>query len=1113
MAACRRGSGEKLARVLCLLAVGVVTVVHAAIDVALVEFILQGERTTTSMKVAGPIFDIAEEDLRAKYSDIMNFTRVRIFDQNVTTCELMDQKATFWATRYFYREAQGNPVMGMFGPGCPTAAASVGHLARAWNKQMMIPIAGDPAIANKKRYPTLTRVSPYIQEDLNLVMFNILNTFKWSTVGILCDDANDLLAIYVPMCTALFDSLRLQYNVSASRFYVNASNTDNVKHYLDEIKSIARVVIIIAHGSRIRPIMLQAYDSGMTNGEYVYFAFELYNSPRFFGYLQWQLPVGIPKPNQTYIPDDGRNEDARTAFKSLFVISLRYEVSDDYKKFTEKVKRVSNESYGYAYGPNEDVNPFAVAYYYALSLYGMVLNDSIRNAGPESKNQLAAAQNGAKLSSLMWGKTFPIVGQKIVINKNGDRDADWSLKQMSADGTFQPVREWIAGPGKRNVTMLPQHLTDPIVWFNRDSQPPNEPRCGYRGIKQECENEQRKILAIALSSVVGLVFICAIATLLIYRKIKLESALSDPWWRVEKEELNQATMKQSSQSLSKLSLKTADNTSHASSVGKTQVFAKIASYKGKTVAVKKMETIRRFNPTRAELKEIKKLRDMVHENINRFVGICVEDNQVQVLTEYCTKGSLSDVMENDALKLDWPFRFSLTNDLISGMSYLHESPIESHGNLTSSNCVIDSRFVLKITDYGMAFLQQFASTKDGDNKSDYFRLLWRAPEHLRAPMPPKGTKLGDVYSFGIIVQEVILRCEPFGSPDVKRLPMDPYAIITEVIKGTNPPLRPHVPKDACPPELYNLMEVAWSEDPEKRPTFKEIRSQFKKIPGVETGNLMDNLLKRMETYATDLEALVMERTEAFLEEKRKSEELLYQVLPKSVAERLKQGKSVEPEAFEKVSIYFSDIVGFTTLSASSTPMQVVDLLNDLYTLFDSILDGFDVYKVETIGDAYMVVSGLPIRNGNLHAREIARMSLMLLEGIKKFKIRHRPTDQLRLRIGLHAGPCVAGVVGLKMPRYCLFGDTVNTANKMESHGEALKIHVSPELKIVLEDFPTFDLTLRGEIEVKGKGLMTTWWLNGENVPEGEAPPVAPPEAPSAEITAAAPTASAAKIAS
>ncbi|XP_071039608.1 atrial natriuretic peptide receptor 1-like [Parasteatoda tepidariorum] len=160
-------------------------------------------------------------------------------------------------------------------------------------------------------------------------------------------------------------------------------------------------------------------------------------------------------------------------------------------------------------------------------------------------------------------------------------------------------------------------------------------------------------------------------------------------------------------------------------------------------------------------------------------------------------------------------------------------------------------------------------------------------------------------------------------------------------------------------------------------------------------------------------------------------------------------------------------------------MQVVDFLNDLYSCFDSIIEHFDVYKVETIGDAYMVASGLPERNGIEHAREIARLALQLLRSLENFKIRHKPNTKLKLRIGIHSGTCVAGVVGMKMPRYCLFGDTVNTASRMESTGEALKIHVSHETKRLLDEFKTFNIIYRGETEVKGKGMMKTYWLHNE----------------------------------
>ncbi|XP_034836176.1 atrial natriuretic peptide receptor 2-like [Maniola hyperantus] len=281
-------------------------------------------------------------------------------------------------------------------------------------------------------------------------------------------------------------------------------------------------------------------------------------------------------------------------------------------------------------------------------------------------------------------------------------------------------------------------------------------------------------------------------------------------------------------------------------------------------------------------------------------------------------------------------------------------------------------------------------------------------------------------------------------------------------------------------------EPPWTLPEDDRPDFSALKENIHRInKDCETSTRLDMLLTQVEQYANNLEALVEERTSDYLEEKRKCEELLYQLLPKSVASQLIMGQPVMAETYDQVTIYFSDIIGFTQLSAESTPLEVVDLLNDLYTSFDSIIENFDVYKVETIGDAYMVVSGLPMRNGNRHAAEIARMSLALLRAVRVKTVPHRPGERLLLRIGMHSGPVVAGVVGLKMPRYCLFGDTVNTASRMESHGEALKIHVSPKTKEVLDLYDCFDLECRGEIIMKGKGKMTTYWLIGEKSGQNE----------------------------
>uniref|UniRef100_A0A1Y1LS38 guanylate cyclase n=1 Tax=Photinus pyralis TaxID=7054 RepID=A0A1Y1LS38_PHOPY len=236
--------------------------------------------------------------------------------------------------------------------------------------------------------------------------------------------------------------------------------------------------------------------------------------------------------------------------------------------------------------------------------------------------------------------------------------------------------------------------------------------------------------------------------------------------------------------------------------------------------------------------------------------------------------------------------------------------------------------------------------------------------------------------------------------------------------------------------------------------------------------LVRNAVATIQLYAANLASKAKE----LKKEKKKSDSLLLQMLPPSVATQLKQTKQVPAEFYSCVTVYFSDIVGFTEISAVSTPLEVVTFLNKIYKLFDARIECYDVYKVETIGDSYMVASGLPVKNGNKHVTEIASMALDLLAGSAHFKIPHRKSETLQMRSGAHVGPVVAGIVGSKMPRYCLFGDTVNTASRMESTGEALKIHISSDMKKALDAIGGYKTEHRGLVDVKGKGLMDTYWL-------------------------------------
>ncbi|RXN08415.1 atrial natriuretic peptide receptor 1-like protein [Labeo rohita] len=465
-----------------------------------------------------------------------------------------------------------------------------------------------------------------------------------------------------------------------------------------------------------------------------------------------------------------------------------------------------------------------------------------------------------------------------------------------------------------------------------------------------------------------------------------------------------------------------------------QLYTQTGIYDGRTVAIKKIKT-KTFSLSKTIRQEVKQVRELDHPNLCKFFGGCVEVPNIAIVTEYCPKGSLNDVLLNDEIPLNWGFRFSFATDIARGMSYLHQFKI-CHGRLKSANCVIDDRWVCKITDYCLWTFRREDCAEPLTTYQQRLKEVYTPPEAQNGSQEP--TLAGDVFSYSIILLEIATRNDPVPAED-SSLECAWCPPLPELISGKADSTCP------CPAEYAELIRRCRAHNPAHRPVFEQIRKFVHRINPHKVSPV-DMMMELMEKYSKHLEVLVGERTQDLMLEKQKTDRLLYSMLPKQVADDLRQGKPLQAQSYVSATVFFSDIVGFTQLSSTSTPYQVVDFLNKLYTTFDEIIDNYDVYKVETIGDAYMVVSGVPRENGILHASEIASMALDLVSVCKTFRIPHRPQTQLQIRAGIHS---------------------------------ALKIQCSSSTFYLLEEIGGYMLTCRGVLQVKGKGDMVTYWLEGK----------------------------------
>ncbi|GAU96842.1 hypothetical protein RvY_08220 [Ramazzottius varieornatus] len=921
----------------------------------------------------------------------------------------------------------------------------------------------------------MLRFLPYQQNDLVQTMTLFLTRHKWLDIVLLCDVNPSLGNFFTVACQGFQDGILQMPGTNLMSYNFDTRSPTDYGHYLTLGSLRSRIFVIVAHGNITRDIMIQAHKLKMTNGDYVYITTYPLEHP-LYGFYKWRF-------------EDENDDAAREAFLSLYFVSTRPLRGPDYRSFEVELKYRAYKDYQFMYAADERVSAFTALQHTVVTFTGDIINETLAETGVinDGKTIMQKAFALRNVSS---------VTGDFMIN-NGDR-VQYIYVIVGMQHHTYTFREYFEYD--TTVRKLARTPGQRLEWAYRQDAPPNTPFCGFDGSDVRCSNA----LSITVGIICGLIAAALILGLTVFcvaKHTKSDVELDDPRWSIPRDEINflnlQSNMSASQTASrnigstvakSQYSLRTGLNSQVSGSrvtkgtrgSGMTNSVTKdahVAKWKNKLVWVHEIKLSHKFSPSGAQEDLIRKMKRINGPNLAHFYGFSPHDGvEMGVLCEIVARGSMTDLMASDKVKFDMALKNSVIRDLTNGLMYLHDSLVGHHGDVNCGNCLLDNRFVLKLAYYRLDFLPR-ATPSSLDEDNEYRQFLCFAPEQLRAPITHifRGSKEADVYSYGHTLYNLAAEVEPFEE-EMTQHNFTPKVIVDKVITQSIIAFRPRIP-NGMDRTLRTIIEQCWDDKPLNRPTMKAVDRLLNTIPGFQRDtNFVDSLLQRMSQYAEELENRIAAATAGMIEEKKKSEELLFQVLPRHLALALTQGRKIEPESFSAVTIGFTAIANFGDIALQSTPMQIVDLLNDLYSMFDATLELFNVYKVETISDSYMIASGLPERNGDEHSRQIAKVSLELMAESDNFKIRHRPNERLQLKIGFHTGACAAGIVGSKMPRYCLFGDTINTASRMTSFGKALKIHVSTSAKEHLDRFKEFRFSFRGLVEIKGKGQQPCYWL-------------------------------------
>ncbi|XP_055345019.1 receptor-type guanylate cyclase gcy-13-like [Paramacrobiotus metropolitanus] len=1004
----------------------------------------------SSIVYNGPPIETAVAEMNTKYNGSIYAYHTVLANSSIVSCDDMVSQIDAVMSSWYYRKRMDVNMSVLIAAGC-TEQYNINRLAAAWNLLMLTSVASDAIQIHKDITPTWVSMPPQTPQGYAAFLRNLVLRYNWTTIYIVVEESVNLG--YVQIASNFFTLFNNISNAQVIRRYVRAINASSYDGILEEFRKSCRVLMFFGHATKLRSFMISAFKANMTSEEYVYVAVGQTFPYKPFGNYTWEY-------------DDADDKIARQAFQNLLLVEIfDATIRSPSDTLRDTWIEMAKAEYNYTIKWNETAVQFLAAAYGSVEIFFQILNESL------AKQTEFDYSHGKGFASLFYNRTFNTRFLRIAIDEFGQRRIAFAVKSLNPETNHMDTVMY------ENYGSTEIQVNGTIYWAGKpNSLPPrNEPICGYFGNKGPCapKDDAGKIIG----SVVGVfVVVCGILITVAYRMIRqrLQFDSAELSWIIDYSQLARPAGLRSTESLTQ--------TNYSATYLPVQQHVWIYSVPlddNVNAAIGTFAT-----PSRATARLIYELRHISSDNINVLLGLSLGFNRTRLLfvAPFCERGSLHDLFDLQN-RLDMDLQNSLAIDLIRAIHFIHtKTSLRYHGHLSRWVCLIDRHFTLKIGKFGYVALSQSlcgrAVEKPHDNAK---KLLWTAPELLRDAKghPDKAT---DIYSTGIILYEIFTLRYPYdNSPQPSgNLENNANKIIKTIRSGQSPYLRPTV--DHPTRQLSTVMQIldaCWNEQPALRPDSSSLLNQITSKLGLsykQDTSFFDNILHRLKKYADALEDEVYNRTVELQIERKRCDELLCEILPRIVAERLRNGGKVEPEYFESVTVLFCDAYGFETHVVDlQSPIAVTGFLGKLYFAFDPVVKSFNAYKVETVASSYLIVSGLPVEIDN-HVSEIASLALAL----KKTFVVFVETDGLQFVGGMHTGPCVAGVVGHVNPRYCLFGDTVNTASRMQSYSLPGYIQLSAETADLLRSVPyqPYEIKERGSIDIKGKGAQTTYWLLG-----------------------------------